>query len=193
MSTTGTNVRTYETICLTKVDMPDDKFQAMVDRCQEAIKAAGSGEWLFTDDWGRAKIAYPIKKDNRARWSYFRFKSTGAGVDELKRTLRINEFVLRETTARASEDAKDYTSLRSTIAQDLNDKEKFREKHRERRGDRPMGGRGRPRYRDDVEAPGHGSAPHFVPAGGSAPSQFNSTSSQASSAPSSQGNSGDNK
>lgn len=129
------HLRTYETVCLTKVDMPDDKFNAMVERCQEAVKKNGSGEWLFTDDWGRAKIAYPIKKDGRAKWTYFRFKSLPDGVSEVQRALGINEFVLRAATFLTKEDGSDYEPLRANMAKEINERDRrdWRDDRRPRR------------------------------------------------------------
>ena len=58
-------LRTYETILITKVDMPEDKFNTLVERSKNAILNDGKGSWIHTDDLGKAKIAYPIEKDNR--------------------------------------------------------------------------------------------------------------------------------
>jgi len=141
-------LRTYETICLTKVDMPEEKFNAMIERCKAAIQTEGKGQWLYSDDWGRAKIAFTIGKDNRARWTYFRFKSTADGVNEVRRTLGINEFILRYSTVLADENGKDYDSIRQNMQQDLQDREKTRDAWREERnarrggGDRDRGGYG---------------------------------------------------
>ncbi len=128
--------RTYETICITKVDMPEDKFTALVDRCKAAVQTEGKGEWLYSDDWGRSKIAYTIGKDNRGRWTYFRYRSDGPGLNELNRTLGINEFVLRYQTVRASDTGADYDSIRANMPQDLVDREKGRDAWREERGPR---------------------------------------------------------
>ena len=151
------NLRTYETICITKVDMPDDKYGALLDRCKNNVTNEGKGEWLYTDEWGKAKIAYPIGKDNRGRWTYFRYRSTAAGIDEVKRTLKINEFVLREQTVRAAEDAKDYEPIRQSMVQDLQDRERSRDWRDDRRDRRPGGGRGRyegGQGRDDRDSSG---------------------------------------
>ena len=142
----ATELRTYETICLTKVDMPVEKLKALLDRAKKAVTENGKGEWLYEDDWGKAKIAYLVKKEPRAQWNYFRFKSEPTGVDELIRGLAINEFVLRQQTARATEDGSDYNTLRATFPKDLADRDKPREFSREGRGrgrfNRDGGGRG---------------------------------------------------
>jgi small subunit ribosomal protein S6 len=139
MTQTTQKTRTYETICLTKVDMPEEKWTALLDRCKKAVAENGKGEWLYEDDWGKTKISYPINKEPRAQWTYFRYKSEPAGVDELLRSLKINEFVLRQMTCRTDEEGADYNPLRATFAKDLNERDKPREWKDNRRGG---GGRG---------------------------------------------------
>ena len=126
--------------CITKVDMPDDKYSALLDRCKSAITTDGKGELLMTDDWGRAKIAYTIGKDNRGRWTYMRFRSMPEGVDEIQRGLKINEFVLRQLTVRTEEHGSDYNSLRENMARELQDRDRPRD-WREERGGHRGGGR----------------------------------------------------
>lgn len=134
-----TKVRVYETICLTKVDMPEDKFNSLLERAKKAVTENGKGEWLYNDDWGKTKISYPIKKEPRAQWTYFRFKSEPTGVDELVRGLGINEYVLRQMTTRTEEDGADYNTLRPTFAKDLNERDKPREWKDPRRSRGPRG------------------------------------------------------
>lgn len=135
-------LKTYETICLTKVDMPEEKFTALMERAKTAIQNEGKGQWLYSDDWGKAKISYKIGKDTRARWTYMRFQSMSAGVDELARGLSINEFVLRQMTCITKEDGSDFDVYRQTMAQDLTE----RGERRDMREERPYRGGG---YRRD--------------------------------------------
>jgi small subunit ribosomal protein S6 len=134
--------RTYETVCITKVDMPEDKFTALVERVKSAVTNEGKGEWLYSDDWGRAKIAYTIGKDNRGRWTYFRYRSQAAGINEIQRALGINEFVLRSQTVRADENGADFDSIRQNMPQDLQDRERARDWKEERGGYRGRNDRG---------------------------------------------------
>ncbi len=140
------NMKTYETVCLTKIDMPEDKFTALMERAKNAILNDGKGEWLTTDDWGKAKISFAIGKENRARWTYMRYKSAAAGVDELRRGLSINEFVLRQQTVKTREDGSDYETLKATMATDIADRDRppaWRdERSRDRGGFRDRGDRG---------------------------------------------------
>ena len=64
----ATQMRTYETICLTKVDMPEDKYKALVDKCKDAV-TSDKGQVLMLDLWGKAKIAYPINKERSGHTS----------------------------------------------------------------------------------------------------------------------------
>lgn len=146
-------LKTYETICITKVTTPDEQLQGLVEKCKNIIEKEGTGKIIAHDDWGRAKLAYPIQKEPRGRWTYLRYQSNAAGVDEVARNMKINENVLRVFTARAAEDGSDYEPIKNTMATDLQDREKFRE-WREDRGPRrggPRGGRGR--YSEESSAP----------------------------------------
>ena len=148
-------LRTYETICITKVDMPEDKYNTLVEKCKNAITNEGKGEWLYSDEWGRAKIAYTIGKDNRGRWTYFRFKSKSEGINELRRALGINEFVLRAITTRADDNGADYDPIRKNMSQDLIDREKGRDAWREERAARKFGGGDRyQKQREETAIPG---------------------------------------
>jgi small subunit ribosomal protein S6 len=142
--------RTYETILITKVDMPEDGFKALLEKCQNIIKTEGKGEILMLDDWQKAKISFPINKEPRGQWTYLRYKALPTGVTELQRNLKINESVLREFTARASDDAADYTPLREGLPKELSE----RDRNRDWKEDRPRrggfrGGRDRGGPRDD--------------------------------------------
>jgi ribosomal protein S6 len=144
--------RTYETILITKVDMPEDGFASLIEKCTNIIKNDGKGEVLMTDDWKKAKIAFPIMKEPRGQWTYFRYKSLPAGVDELQRNLRINEFVLRQFTARADESGSDYATLRDTMPKELADRER-RNDWKEERPRRSVAFKGRGGARRDQGAP----------------------------------------
>ncbi len=140
------HLRTYETICITKVDMPEDKFNTLMERSKNAILNEGKGSWIHNDDLGKAKIAYPIEKDNRGRWTYLRYKSMPAGVDEIQRGLKINEYVLRQLTVRVADDGADYNPIRENLAKDIQDRERMREWKDEKRDRFPRRDGGR--YQD---------------------------------------------
>ncbi len=156
MTANASPLKTYETICITKVDTPEDAYNTMVERVKSAIEKEGKGKCLHSDDWGKAKIAYRIGKDNRGRWTYFRYQATSAGVDEVQRGLRINESVLRTFTARADEEGADYNSLKDTMAQSLQDREHHRDWREERNARRSAYTRGNRYERDDRNDVGGG-------------------------------------
>lgn len=132
----ATETRTYETILITKVDLSEEGLNSILDKCKSVIKDEGQGEILMHDNWQKAKISYPINKEPRGQWTYLRFKSLPAGIDEMHRNLKINENVLRNFTVRAAEDGSDYESLRATMPKDLAD----RERSRDWKDDRPRKG-----------------------------------------------------
>jgi len=86
---------------------------------KSAITEVGKGNMLVQDDWGKNKIAYPIGKDNRAKWTYFRYKAHPDALLEFKRQFKINESVLRELTTKTEEQDTVYKKLKPDISKNL--------------------------------------------------------------------------
>ncbi len=173
--------RTYETILITKVDQPQEGLDAILEKCKGIITGEGKGEVLLCDDWAKAKIAYPIAKEPRGRWTYLRFKSAPAGVDEMHRNLKINENVLRNFTARASEEGNDYASLRDNMPKELAD----RDRNRDWKEDRPRRGgfKGKRSFGGGGGGSGGGSRGGYKKDGPSRDYQSRDTTSESSDSP----------
>ena len=70
----------------------DDKFESVL----EILRSQGA-EILEdqTLDWGKRKLAYPIKKKVTGIYRIYRFNSQTQSIAEIERRLRIDEQVLR--------------------------------------------------------------------------------------------------
>ena len=65
-----------------------------------SIITSNGGELVKIDDWGKRSLAYEIKFHREGFYLFYRFKGTGAVLDELNRQLRIDENVLRHMIVR---------------------------------------------------------------------------------------------
>ncbi len=90
-------MREYETIFVTKPDGAEEDRQKLIDKISELISKK-NGEISKNDDWGVKRLAYPIKKYEKGRYTYLRYTFDPAGAEEIERTLRIDENVLRHLT-----------------------------------------------------------------------------------------------
>ena len=55
---------------------------------------------MKVDDWGKKKLAYEIQKFNKGHVVLFNYLGNPEGVEEIERTLRIDDSVLRFLTVK---------------------------------------------------------------------------------------------
>ena len=61
----------------------------------ESIITAGGGTITNTDNWGKRKLAYPIKKQDFAIYVFYTADLPGESVQKINATLNITDEVLR--------------------------------------------------------------------------------------------------
>ena len=84
----------YETVFVTRAEMSDEALKALQDRVTGVISQF-QGEVVLNEDWGKRKLAYPIRKESRGHYTYIAYQAKGEVVAEVERNLRLNEHVLR--------------------------------------------------------------------------------------------------
>ncbi len=84
----------YELTYVVQADVDDEKLAAIQERIAEFVSGAG-GEVTRTLDWGRRRLAYPIKRQTAGIYVTHRLELAPEAVDELQRMLRFSEDVLR--------------------------------------------------------------------------------------------------
>ncbi len=94
MDSKAASVLGYETVFVTRTDLPDPGLKALHDKVKNII-IQHEGEFVLSEDWGKRKLAYVIKKETRGHYHYFVYTGKNNVVQELERNLRIHEHVLR--------------------------------------------------------------------------------------------------
>jgi small subunit ribosomal protein S6 len=61
----------------------------------ESIITAGGGKIVNTDNWGKRKLAYPIKKQDFAIYVFYTAELPGESVAKINDTLNITDEVIR--------------------------------------------------------------------------------------------------
>ncbi|MCR4286972.1 MAG: 30S ribosomal protein S6 [Deltaproteobacteria bacterium] len=89
----------YETICIIRPDAGDDTVKAVVQKASGVVEAQG-GRINKVEEWGRRRLAYPIKKKNEGFYFLMDYASAPGTVAELERVLRNNEDVFRYQTVK---------------------------------------------------------------------------------------------
>jgi small subunit ribosomal protein S6 len=60
-----------------------------------ALVTGNGGEVTKAEPWGRRRLAYPIQTHREGQYALMQFKLDPTAVEEVERTLRINEDVIR--------------------------------------------------------------------------------------------------
>ena len=97
-------MRRYETIVIIDPDLSEDDRNSLFTRVQEIVPQQ-SGILIEEDLWGARKLAYTIRKKPRGFYARYDYCGMGSLVDELERTLRIDDRVLKYMTVQLDEDA----------------------------------------------------------------------------------------
>jgi small subunit ribosomal protein S6 len=93
--------REYETIYVLRPDAAREVTESVAGRVSDAIRAVGTITQI--ENWGRRKLAYPVSKHKRGLYVYFKYVATGAAVEEVERTLRLQESVMKFQTVKVSD------------------------------------------------------------------------------------------
>jgi small subunit ribosomal protein S6 len=100
----------YETIYILRPNTEPDEADKVAQRVGEVIERL-EGKLVKVDNWGKRKLAYPIKKFTRGVFVYVRYVGYSDVVAELERNLRMLDPVVRYQTVRIAQNvvAAEYT------------------------------------------------------------------------------------
>jgi len=87
-------VNIYENIIILNASLPDDEIQASLTRIRDLIGNTG-GEVIKTDNWGRRKLAYEIKKQNKGFYSLLIFRSPSQTIRKLEDFYKVFDPVIK--------------------------------------------------------------------------------------------------
>lgn len=93
----------YETTYVARPDLTDDVMTRITTKL-EGIVTTGGGTILVSEDWGKRKLAYLIKKQQRGHYIYLNYVGPSALVAEVERNLRLEDDLLRFLTVRLEAD-----------------------------------------------------------------------------------------
>ena len=95
-------MRDYELIMVISPEVAEEDLPATIDKVSRWVTEIG-GSVTQVDQWGRRKLAYPIKHFAEGNYILTRFQSEPQQAAELEANLRISEEVLRHLLVRVNE------------------------------------------------------------------------------------------
>lgn len=96
-------MREYELVVIMRPDVGDDEVPDMVDRLiRRSIESRG-GELQGVNQWGRRKLAYPIKRHLEGNYVFSQLRLDPQKTRELEQGLMLSEEVLRHLLIRVGD------------------------------------------------------------------------------------------
>jgi small subunit ribosomal protein S6 len=89
--------REYETIYILRSNVDPDEAEKVAQRVNDVMGRLG-GTLTRVDNWGKRRLAYPIRRATRGIFVYLKYVAAGTLVAELERNLRMLEPVIRFQT-----------------------------------------------------------------------------------------------
>ena len=90
-------MRRYELTFIVNPDISEDIRDQIFDKVKSLIEQE-KGLIVNFDEWGQKKLAYEIRKKTRGYYTCINFCGTPALVDELERSFRLDDKILKYMT-----------------------------------------------------------------------------------------------
>jgi small subunit ribosomal protein S6 len=95
-------LRDYELVVIIKPSVADDEVPATVEKTSQYITERG-GSVAEVNQWGRKKLAYPIKDFTEGNYVLTQFSMDPESTTGLEANLELSEDILRYLLVRLSE------------------------------------------------------------------------------------------
>lgn len=90
----GVQLNIYENIVILNASLTDEDIETAAGKIKDLITTA-KGEILKTDNWGRKKLAYEIKKQKRGLYILFLFKAPAPLIKKLEDYYKVSDNVIK--------------------------------------------------------------------------------------------------
>jgi len=84
----------YENVVILNASLPDEEINAAIAKIKDLVTNSG-GETLKADLWGRKKLAYEIKKQQKGFYVFFVLKTPAATVRKLEDLYKVFDSVIK--------------------------------------------------------------------------------------------------
>ena len=83
----------YETIMIINSNLEEAVIKSTIEKVNDLI--AKNGKVESTEEWGKKRLAYPIKKQNEGYYVLVNFSSNPDFIDELERVYGITDEIIK--------------------------------------------------------------------------------------------------
>jgi small subunit ribosomal protein S6 len=119
-------MRHYEIVFMVHPDQ-SEQVPGMIERYTAAIEKDG-GKVHRLEDWGRRQLAYPVSKIHKAHYVLMNVEATNEAMDELTKTFRFNDAVIRNLVIRREEAVTDESFIMKAEKESRERKSRYEER-----------------------------------------------------------------
>jgi small subunit ribosomal protein S6 len=87
----------YESTFICSPELPTEKLDEIVEKVKKIVETSG-GNIVVTQQLGRKRLAYPIRKFREGNYVYMELTGPGAMVSALETFYKVNDAVIRYLT-----------------------------------------------------------------------------------------------
>ena len=91
----------YELVCIVSPDLTEEELPNFLEKVGDILKRSG-GNITETNQWGRRKLAYPIKKFSEGNYILTKFEAEPTSVKNIESGLKMSEEILRYLVVKES-------------------------------------------------------------------------------------------
>ncbi len=84
----------YENIVILNESLPDEEVETAISKIKEIITGNG-GEIVKVDIWGKRKLAYEIKRQNKGFYILFIYKTSPSTIKKLEEFFKVFDAVIK--------------------------------------------------------------------------------------------------
>lgn len=100
-------INNYESVLVLNASLEDEQIDSSLRKIYESIKSYG-GEIKDVENWGRKRLAYPIKKAKSGYYAIIRFVAPTDAIARIERIYRLDESIIRFLTVELTKEALDF-------------------------------------------------------------------------------------
>jgi len=95
-------IRKYETIIVSRPGLELEEREALHKKITDMIQAH-AGDLIVFEVWGKRRLAYTIKKNQKGFYTYYMYVGDSGTINELNAMLRLREDVLKYLTVKLAD------------------------------------------------------------------------------------------
>jgi small subunit ribosomal protein S6 len=96
-------MKRYETIYVANSNLEDDALEEVFAKFSDIIEKK-KGSIVKTDDWGKRKLAYEVKRFDKGHYVLLDFCGFPEVVAELERNLKLDDRILKYMTVKIADE-----------------------------------------------------------------------------------------